>query len=413
METQLAVIEVPPSQIIILPTFPGTEETADALQKRFEPFHTEAISWILAASKIQITDAAQVSEMKLARATRLGLRQVRLKLEKAHEAEKAGVLSLGRSIDWFRNAILAEIEPAETHLLEQEKFAERLEASRKEALKLERAAALEPFGVDASFFNLAEMPEEQFAELRCQVEISHVAKLAKIRKDTEEREAAQIAEARERREQAEELAQRRAQALIDAEALKEERRLAQAELDRLADELRERELAALKEREERETKEREAQQERDKLAAKERQRLDDAAAEAERGHQRQREADQARADLAAEELRVRNEAAAERASVLREAAETTAREEREARQALEAKQRKADELAAEQKRKQAAAEKRAKAAPDREKLTALAATVRALPMPVFSTADGLRAGSEIAGKIEALALFIEAKGGAL
>ncbi|MEK7112091.1 MAG: hypothetical protein AAB875_02075 [Patescibacteria group bacterium] len=68
---------------------------------------------------------------------------------------------------------------------------------------------------------------------------------------------------------------------------------------------------------------------------------------------------------------------------------------------------------AEREAKAAADREAAALAPDREKLVALAATLRGLSLPTFSTAPGHAAGKKVAEQIEKMAAWVAKTGAAL
>src|SRR5262249_42943564 len=111
--------------------------------------------------QIVVTDENDKRGMKLARDSRLALREIRVNAEKARKRLKEDSLRRGKAIDGIANVLKALIEPIEAHLLEQESFAERAELARRDTLKAARAQALVAYGadpiVDAS---LGEMPED-------------------------------------------------------------------------------------------------------------------------------------------------------------------------------------------------------------------------------------------------------------
>lgn len=254
------------SQIIEGSGLPAAKATL--LIEQLSPLVEKAGELSRQASAIAVTDATQVSEMKQARRVRLEMREVRVAAEKVRKDLKADVLSMGRAIDAVGKWLAGKIEPEESRLLECETFAERAEAARKESLRVSRAAALAPLGVDCSAYQLGDMTEAAFAQLLDGSRLAHQARIDRERKEAEERAAAEKARLEEEqriraenerlRREAEAAA--RAKREADAKAAKE-----RAELERkLADERRVREQA---ERQAREAAERAAQQEREQAEA--------------------------------------------------------------------------------------------------------------------------------------------------
>jgi hypothetical protein len=177
-------------------------EAADAqsLLTAFQPSFMAAKELVGQASGVIVTDATQVSEIKASRALRLKLREVRVEAEKTRKKLKEDSLRRGKAIDGMNNILLMLVKPTEDRLEEQEKFAERKEAERKAALKHSREELLAPFGVDATFYNLAEMPEATFAQLLDSSRLAHEAKLEAARKAEADRIAARAAKEAEEKE---------------------------------------------------------------------------------------------------------------------------------------------------------------------------------------------------------------------
>lgn len=297
-------------------------DTALSLREAFEGYFRQADEWRQKAMAIQITRHDQVREMKLARETRLALREIRINAEKARKRLKEDSLKKGKAIDGIYNMLAFAVEPLEKHLLEQEQFVERMEAERIARLKAEREEALIAIGVDVSFYNLGEMEDTTFQQL---LETHQIAFTAR-------QEAAKKAE---------------------AERIERERQ----------------------EAEERARRETEAAAERERLRT-ENERLAKEKAEAE-----------AKAKAEIERIRAEREAEA-RAAALK------AKAEREAREKLEAEIRAKQEAEIKAKADAEAATRAAAAAPDRDKLDALAQAILALQVPNLTSNAAVMAGVE-------------------
>lgn len=327
-------------------------ETALAINTALSPFFMQAQEW---QAKVE-----GVTDPKIARASRLTLKGIRVEAKKVHESLKASVLQRSRAIDAAYKTIENAIAPLELKLDEIEKAEARAEAERRARLAIDRASQLQPFGVDARFFNLAEMPDEGFAQLLDSSRSAHAAKIAAAKKAEEDRIAREIAEATARAER--------------ERVAAEERAKVQAENERLRAEAVAREEAAQKESE---------KAAREKKAA-------EAKAKAER-------------EAYAETVR----AAEEKARAEREAAQAALKAEREAREKIEAENRAKAEA---EKRRQADELARllaAEAAPDREKLRTFAKLVRTLEVPTMSTASGKHIAGVITKEIAKLAAEID------
>lgn len=320
--------------------------TAASLRAAFENYFRQADEWRAKALTIQITRPDQFREMKLARETRLALREIRINAEKTRKRLKEDSLRKGKAIDGIFNMLAFAVQPLEEHLLAQEKFIERMEDERKAKLKTDREAALAPFGVDVNLYQLGEMDEATFANL---LETNRLAYAAR-------QEAAKKAE---------------------AERVEREAREAKERADREAAEAAERERL---------------RQENERLAREK--------AEAEAKAQAAREA----AD--AERRELERQAAVQRAEAEAKAAEARAAQER-----AEAELRAKEEADAKAKADAEAAARAAAAAPDRDKLKALAAGIRGLIVPCLTSEAAKAANIEttIKDQIEKFARWVESQ----
>lgn len=353
----------------------GLEPTsAITLRAAFEAMFAQADDWIAKAKMIKVTSVEQKRDMKLARESRLALREIRVHAEKTRKRMKEEHLQRGRAIDGMAHVIRAHIEPIEAYLLEQETFAERAEAAVRAELADARSKALTAYGVDPSVYSsLGELDESSWAAIVDNARVAHEAKL----------EAAKQADAV--RVEAERLAAE-ARAAARAEAAKREAE--RAERERAAAEENARLRAAAAELEAKATAEREAAEaERRRLADEHAKDRAEAAAEAAR----------AAASALAERL-AREAAEAEVAAVRAAEARRLADAEASARAAAEAER---------------AAAERAAAAPDVAKLAALAAAVRSLAIPALVSAAGQALTPQIREMVEGLATWIEESGEAL
>ena len=263
------------------------------IREAMHPFWLQALDW---QSKV-----AEVTDPKIARASRLTLKKIRVEAEHKKAELKESILVRGRAIDAAFRAIESTILPLEERLDVIEKAeARRLEAEAK-ARAAARAAELAALEFTAIGVDLAKLPDDQYAALlgQAQSQLAQRQEAARIKAEAE----AQLAAERRLREDAEAKAKAEAWAKYEAE------RKAQAE-------------AAAKQRAELEAKvaaERKAREEADARAAAE------AAARA-AVEQKVREEAEARAEA---ERKARERAEAE----ARAAAEAAARAAREAAEA--------------------------------------------------------------------------------
>jgi len=328
----------------------GLEPTsAMTLRENFDALFAQAEEWTARARGIRVTSPDQKREMKLARESRLAIRDIRVKTEHARKRLKEDSVRRGRAIDGMANIIKDLLEPIEIYLLEQETFAARHEQARKDALRAAREEALRALGTDpVAYANLGETDEETWAATLQTAKDAHAARI----------EAAKEAEAV--RVEAERIvAQKREAARVAAAREKADRELAaraQAE-----------ENARLK-------------TEREAIEAKH---AAERAAQREAAERAEEEARKARA----EKDRAEAELAAERA---RADAERRAEEERQDAAAAEAR---AAELA-----------------PDREKLAALARSLRALAVPELTSEAGQAVRPKVLDQFEKMARWVERTG---
>lgn len=332
----------------------------------YDEFKTKIESLRKTAETITVTDIGQTAEMKIARATRLEIRQIRIAIEHRHKDLKADVLAQGRKIDAGKNELLAVLEPLELRLADQENFIERETLRIQAEKRVARTAEITPYLLSAPLVDLGVVADDAYANMLQDAIGAHAARLDRARKEKEEAEAKARAEA-------------------------EERERIRLENERLKKEAAEMEAAAKAAREAAEAKLREERAEAD------RQRKE--AAEKARKEREEIEA-KARAEKEAAEAKARKE---------RLEAEKKAKAEREAREKAEA------ELAAarakeEAERKRIADEaERAAKAPDKEKLLAFAVTIRALAIPELTSVPGRAALNKIGDNVRNLAAWVETK----
>lgn len=309
------------------------------------PFVAEAGDLVRESASIVVTDATQVTEIKAARSMRLKLKDIRVRAEKARKSLKEDALKTGQFIDACANWLKDKIEPEESRLEEQEKFAERKEAERKAAVSCERRGLLVPLGIDPSIYSdLGGMAESQWVSVLSAAQTAYAERIERECKEAEERAKAE-------RVRQQELAN------------------ARAEADRL--------------RKEAEAREAEAKAERERVEA-----------------ERRAEREKAEAERKAIEEKARKE---------REAAEAVARKEREAREALEAKAAAERAAAEKRAKAEAKAAKAAELAPEKIKIRVIAEQVRRLAMPNMTTPEGVSVLADVKAKSESFAKWIDAQ----
>jgi hypothetical protein len=342
-------------------------DSAIALRACFNDMFGQADRWIESARGIRITSIDQKREMKLARESRLALREIRVNAEKKRKQLKEDSLRRGKAIDGIANVLKELIEPIEAYLLEQEQFAERYEAARKAELRETRGQVLLALGSAPSLYSdLGEVTEQTWEKIHNDAQSAKAAREAEAIRLEQERIAAERAEA-ERREAARIAAEK-------AEAERAEReRVQAAENARLAAECARLAAEAKREREAAEAalraEQAKARAEADAIAAKARKEREEAEAKA-------------------------KAAQAEAARVAQELAAAKAKEE-----ARLAAQREAQEAAAR--------------APDREKLMAFAAAIAAVEVPEMATAEGKKVRAKIVDQMAKVNAWLLKTGGEL
>lgn len=340
------------------------------------------------AETLVVKDERDVATIRLATETRKQLKAVRCAVENKRVELVEGLKKDAKKIDNAAKEIRLLIEPLEERMREQEEFAERAAAARKQQLATDRGQMLQPFGLNSAAYNLGEMAEEDWTALFDGLKSAHESKLAAAKKAEEERAAKAKAEAEERERQR-----------LENERLKKEagEREAQMKAEREKAE-RERKEAEESARKERDAIEAAAKAERARIEAKHREEEAKAAALA----KKEREAQAEKARKEREELQRKFEAEQKKQA-----------EERAAREKVEAELR-AKQEAEEMHQARLAEEKIIAAkAPDREKLLALAGQIRALPFPSLATDSGGEVLKEIAAQAEKFAAWIEKKAGAM
>lgn len=311
-----------------------------------------------------------------ARTARLALRANRVAADKARESLKADSLRRGKAIDGTYNVLDYGSRALEEQLEKIEKAEEIREQARKDALRDARVEELKPFA-DPTFYDLGNMPAAQWDQLIAGAKAAHELKVAAAAKAEAERLAAEKAAA-------------------EAKAAKEAKEAAEREALRLENER----LAkvAAEERAAREEQERHAAAALAEGLAAERQAAALARAEQERAAAAERNEAEARRVEAA------HIASVERQRLAVVEAELAAKAKAEADRI--AAEKAAQEQEAQRKAEQ---ERQAAAAPERQKLATLAATVRGMPVPTFTTTAGQALRAKIADQVEKMAKWIESE----
>lgn len=201
---------------------------------------------------------------KAARGMRLSLVKVRTATDKTRKELKEESLLRGKAIDGMAALITLKCRESEARLEQIEKAEERRLAAEKEELRQKRLSELEQFTDNPLLYSVADMSENEFAEL---LEAQKLAKQARL-------EAERVAaEAEEKRREAERLAEirrqeeeKRERARLEAEIAEQRKQKEAAEAQARA-ERAEREAAEKKQRELQDKIEAQARAETQRLAA--------------------------------------------------------------------------------------------------------------------------------------------------
>lgn len=358
----------------------GLEKTkAQVLLDNFSNYFNLAAEWEIKAKSIVITDVSQKHEMKMAREGRLELKQKRIEVEKTRKILKEQSLREGKAIDGIANVLKAVIEPIEQYLEVQEKFAERKEAERKQALRNIRTGELSIYVSDLTVFSdLGEMTDGAYAKILQTAKLAWEENQKAVRKAEEERIAKEKAETEERERI------RLENEKLKADAVERER-LAKIEREKQEKLLAEAKARAdLELQKAKDKQEKIFQEERARHAAAEREQR--ALAEKNRIEQEKRDAEARKAKAEAEEKLRQAKAEADRLQ-----AELKVKQEKEAKE-LKAKQ---------------DAEKKAKSAPDKVKLKILADHLRNPKLPEMVSEEYKRMMTEVKERMLNIALDID------
>lgn len=239
MTSNLIDVSVEAPAVLAQPLVVPADQPA-TLVEQFGALFAQAEEWRQKAHAIRVTDVSQKAEMKLARESRLALRQIRCSVENRRKELKEEALRTSQTIDGIARVFRNLVEPIEEYLEKQETFVERFEVAQREARQSERAQQLSRLEFAHAAYDLGAMPEEQFAALLELAEKMKASRDEAARKADEERirKAAEAEAERVKREEdlrkakAEAEAARKAQA--EAESARREAEAKAAEAARKA-----------------------------------------------------------------------------------------------------------------------------------------------------------------------------------
>lgn len=185
------IIEVDQELALVVNQAGLAEEKSKQLIANFGKYFAESREIVKVAKTIKVTDISQKEEMAKAREIRLQLQHIRTKgVEPLRVSLKEQSLREGKAIDGMANVIKALIMPVEEYLASQEKFAERIEAERKNNIEAERIAELGKYVENIEVYTLHpdKLSQESFDQLLKTSKIAFEAQ----KKANEEAEKARI-----------------------------------------------------------------------------------------------------------------------------------------------------------------------------------------------------------------------------
>jgi len=162
------------------------EDKLILLVGQFIPFLEQVVNLEDMFNGLEVTEEDDKAGMKRAREARLAFRKARTECEKIRKEEKQWANIVGRTIDYMGRTVRSRCEHWENHYKELETFAERMEAERKEALKLKRETLLSPYVEELDGWNLADMSEDAFNKLLSVSKAQHQQEVAEREKRAQE-----------------------------------------------------------------------------------------------------------------------------------------------------------------------------------------------------------------------------------
>lgn len=151
--------------------------SGDELLKAFGAPFTEAGEILAHYQEIEVTDVDQRDLMAIAKSRRLILKKIRTTVENTRKELKEDSLRKGKAIDAVARYIREHIQPAEDYLELQEKFAERLEESKRLQEKTERIEKLSKVCDNPYDYQVETMDDIRFERLLKELTESHELRL--------------------------------------------------------------------------------------------------------------------------------------------------------------------------------------------------------------------------------------------
>lgn len=166
----------------------GIEKTqSETILTKFQTFFEQASEWEIKAKGLVVKDETEIEKMEQSREARLALKKIRVDAEKVRKELKEDGLRVGRAIDGVYNVIEALIVPIEKHLENQEKFIENIAKEKAQKIKTERTEKMLQYVDDVSVYNFDNMSDEIFENLLKSTKVAWDTKQAELKKIEDER----------------------------------------------------------------------------------------------------------------------------------------------------------------------------------------------------------------------------------
>lgn len=151
----------------------------DIILKQLGGFYNIARQVIEDNKDIKVDNVDDLEGMKKAREARLKLKDIRVEADKVRAQLKEDSLRESKAVQGVYNVIEALIKPAEDYLLEQEKFAERIEAEKNMRIESERALLLSKYTDDVEIISLHpdKLSNDSFEKLLETYKIAHTERI--------------------------------------------------------------------------------------------------------------------------------------------------------------------------------------------------------------------------------------------
>ncbi len=178
-----------------------TKAKADVMLEKFQNYFKIAAEWEAKAKTIKVTDASQVTEMKIARTGRLFLKEKRTSVERTRKELKEQALREGKAIDGIANVLKALIIPIEEYLDSQEKFVERQAAEKAEQERIDAERKIEEDRIAAEKADAEEKEKLRLENVRLKQEAEEREKKAEAEREKAERKHTLLSEATQRKQE--------------------------------------------------------------------------------------------------------------------------------------------------------------------------------------------------------------------